>query len=73
MSWVLFAENVTAPANAAPVSVGFVPNTKDPLPVSLVMDEARLALVGVARNVSMPVAAVTVAMDVTPEADRISA
>src|SRR4051812_44007265 len=37
------------------VSVGEVPKTAAPLPVSLVSAVARLALVGVARNVATPV------------------
>ncbi len=40
------------------VSVGDVPNTKAPEPVSSVIAVARFALLGVARNVPMPVAGV---------------
>ena len=38
--------------NTGVVSVGDVANTKDPLPVSFVIADAKLALVGVARNVA---------------------
>ena len=38
------------------VNVGEVPKTSPPEPVSLVMAEARFALLGVAKNVATPVA-----------------
>lgn len=51
---------VSTPAEGVPMSGvtkdGEVANTKDPDPVSLVTAEARFALVGVPRNVAIPVA-----------------
>jgi hypothetical protein len=46
------------------VIVGDVPNTKAPLPVSSVIAEAKFALVGVTKNVPIPVANPDIPVDI---------